>query len=108
VAAVLFKLRRSPSTKSFGGAIASAGEARVFAQVLRRAWLHEFLIGDGISVQRDLLRANASSGPIRVSGPGLIVVKLLPVRRSVDRPETDKELDEEGCNDGTNDQPRQI
>jgi len=37
-----------------------------------------------------------------------MVVKLLPVLRFVDRPETDKELDEEGCNDGTNDQPRQI
>jgi len=86
----------------------SAGQARVFAQVLRRAWLHGFLNGDGISVQRDLLRANASSGPIRVSGPGHIVVKLLPVRRFIDRPETDKELDEEGRHDGTNDQPRQF
>jgi len=86
----------------------SAGQAGVFAQGLRRAWLHGFLNGDGISVQRDLLRANASGGPIRVSGPGRIVVKLLPVRRFTDRPETDKELDEEGCNHGTNDQPRQI
>src|SRR5437763_2410358 len=85
--------------------LTSAGEARVFAQALRPAWLHGFLNGDGISVQRDLLRANASSGPIRVRVPGLMVVKLLPVRRFVDRPQTDKELDEEGCNDGTNDQP---
>src|SRR6266700_5287852 len=48
LAAALFKLRRSPSARSFGGAIASAREASVSAAVLRRAWLHEVLIGDGI------------------------------------------------------------
>src|SRR6266480_2210968 len=107
LAAALFKLRRSPSTKGskendlrWPGARLRPGTP---ASVAPR-----FLNGDGISVQRDLLRANASSGPIRVSGPGHIVVKLLPVRRFIDRPETDKELDEEGRHDGSNDQPRQF
>jgi len=108
LAAALFKLEEIAVDEKVRRRMTSAGEARVFAQALRRAWLHGFLNGDGISVQRDLLRANASRGPIRVRGPGLMVVKLLPVRRFVDRPQTDKELDEEGCNDGTNDQPRQI
>ena len=103
LAAALFKLRISPSRKG-----SKENDLRWRGRRLRRAWLHGFLNGNGISVQRDLLRANASSGPIRVRGPGHIVVKLLPVRRFTDRPETDKELDEEGCNDGTNDQPRQI
>jgi hypothetical protein len=82
----LSKLRRSWSTKGFCGELPdhSAGDAHVFAQVLRPWLLHGFLIRNGISVQRDLLRANGSSGPISVSSPRLLVVKLLPVRRFVD------------------------
>jgi hypothetical protein len=51
----------------------SAGDARVFAQVLR-TWLpHGFLIRNGISLQRDLLRTNARSRPIGVTAPRLLV-----------------------------------
>jgi hypothetical protein len=86
----------------------SPGDARVFAQVLRTWLLHGFLIRNGISLQRDLLRTNASSGPISVTDARLLVVKLLQVRHSAGHPEADKELDEEGYNGDAYDQQRQI
>jgi hypothetical protein len=85
-----------------------AGDARVLAQVLRTWLLHGFLIRNGISLQRDLLRTSARGGPISVTDPRLLVVKLLPVRHSAGHPEADKELDEEGYNGDAYDQQRQI
>jgi hypothetical protein len=65
---------------------------RLLGEVLRTRVLHDFLIRNGTSVRRDLLRANSSSGLVRVSGSRLLVAKLLPDRRSAGHPEADKEL----------------
>jgi hypothetical protein len=94
--AELSKLRRSRSTKRFCGELPdhSAGDAHVFAQVLRQP-------------PTRFTACECQQRPISVSGTRLLVVKFLPVRRFVDRPETDKELDEEGCNGDTYEQ-RQI